>query len=107
YRCHGQNGRNEGGFNYVLDRQQLVSRKKIVPGQPAKSKLYRRLASEDNPMPPEEEKPRPSKDDIAIVKQWIEMGAPDNDQVAAKRQFISTGDMLRSIRADLERVPER
>src|SRR5438132_10118042 len=59
YRCHGQNGANEGGFNYVLDRQQLVTRKKVVPGQPAKSKLFRRLTSEDNPMPPEEEKPRP------------------------------------------------
>src|SRR5438128_10492058 len=43
YRCHGQDGANEGGFNYVLDSRQLVSRRTIVPGNAAKSKLFRRL----------------------------------------------------------------
>ena len=56
YRCHGQDGTNEGGFNFVLDRRQLVNRGKVIPGDPAKSKLFKRLASEDDPMPPEEEK---------------------------------------------------
>jgi mono/diheme cytochrome c family protein len=37
YRCHGNDGANEGGLNYILDRQRLVSRKKIVHGDPDKS----------------------------------------------------------------------
>ena len=68
HRCHGQDGANEGGFNYVLDRQQLVNRKKVFPGEPAKSRLYLRVSSADDPMPPDAETPRPSKDDIALLK---------------------------------------
>src|SRR5207245_8876249 len=63
YRCHGQDGTVEGGMNYVLDMRQLVARKKVVPGDPAKSKLYKRLTSKSNPMPPAEEKVRPGPAD--------------------------------------------
>src|SRR5262249_54495594 len=65
HRCHGKEGTNEGGFNYVLDRQRLVQRRKIVPGDPAKSRLFRRLSSADDPMPPAEEKERPGAADVA------------------------------------------
>src|SRR4029450_2866129 len=34
YRCHGQNGANEGGLNYIADLQQLVNRRKVVPNDP-------------------------------------------------------------------------
>src|SRR5262245_65710627 len=43
YRCHGQNGANEGGLNYIVDLQQLVNRRKVVPGEPAKSRLLKRM----------------------------------------------------------------
>ena len=65
HRCHGRDGSNEGGFNYVLDRDQLLRRKKVVPGDPGRSRLFRRLTSDDEPMPPEDEKPRPGKEDVA------------------------------------------
>src|SRR5262249_38998727 len=61
--CHGKDGTNEGGFNYVLDAARLVARKKVVPGDAGRSKLYKRLTSPDNPMPPEDEKVRPGKED--------------------------------------------
>src|SRR6266702_1445388 len=77
YRCNGQDGTVEGGLNYVLDFKTLVARKKVIPGDAGKSRLFKRLTSDDNPMPPEEEKVRPSKDDVAAIKQWIEAGAPD------------------------------
>src|SRR5947209_6280536 len=63
HRCHGHDGANEGGFNYVLDRSRLVGRKKVVPGDPATSKLYKRLVNSDEPMPPADERPRPSADE--------------------------------------------
>src|SRR5919108_1773661 len=55
-RCHGQDGTNEGGFNYAVELRQLVSRRKVVPGEPGKSRLLRRLRDAEDPMPPAEEK---------------------------------------------------
>jgi tetratricopeptide (TPR) repeat protein/mono/diheme cytochrome c family protein len=107
HRCHGQDGANEGGFNYVLDAAKLVARKKVVPGDAAKSKLYRRLVSADDPMPPEDEKVRPGKDDVALIKRWIDAGAPDPRAQAAQAPFLSPADVAAAIRADLETVPER
>ncbi len=108
YRCHGQDGKNEGGFNYVLDVAKLIGRRKVVPGEPGKSKLYRRLTSADDPMPPEDEKSRPSAAEVAVLKRWIEAGAPDAVPQAARRPFVSAGDVVAAIRDDLERrVAER
>jgi tetratricopeptide (TPR) repeat protein len=108
YHCHGKDGTNEGGFNYVLDAARLVARKKVVPGDAARSKLYRRLVSADNPMPPEDEKVRPGKDEVAVLKQWIDAGAPAAAEVTARRAFLSAADVVRAMRDDLaNRVPER
>jgi tetratricopeptide (TPR) repeat protein len=107
YRCHGQDGAVEGGMNYVLDFKTLRARKKVVPGDAAKSKLYKRLTSDDNPMPPSDEKPRPTKDDIALIRQWIDAGAPDLPAAPAKREFLIDADVLRLIRDDLDDMDER
>ena len=40
YRCHGQEGSIEGSMNYVTDLAKLVARKKVVPGEPAGSRLF-------------------------------------------------------------------
>jgi hypothetical protein len=58
YRCHGDNGANEGGLSFVLNRQRLVERRKPTPGDPAKSKLFKRVTNEKDPMPPEGERLR-------------------------------------------------
>jgi tetratricopeptide (TPR) repeat protein/mono/diheme cytochrome c family protein len=106
YRCHGQNGANEGGLNYVADLQQLVNRRKVVPGDPAKSRLLRRMLDADDPMPPAEEKQRPSAADITLVKAWIEAGAPRGEDAAPPR-LITPADMIQLIRADLDRANPR
>jgi tetratricopeptide (TPR) repeat protein len=107
YRCHGRDGANEGGFNYILDRRQLVGHNKVLPGNAIRSKLYRRLTSEDDPMPPEDEKPRPSADDIAFIKKWIDAGAPDFQPANKERAFISPAEVVRHIHADLQRLDPR
>jgi tetratricopeptide (TPR) repeat protein/mono/diheme cytochrome c family protein len=107
HRCHGQDGTNEGGLNFVLDRSRLVSRKKIVPGDSAKSRLFRRMTSPDDPMPPEGEKPRPGEAEIALVRRWIDSGAADASAVTAERSFVTPEQVAGAIRADLESVPER
>src|SRR5579884_1692226 len=68
YRCHGKDGAIEGGMNYVLDFRALVARHKVFPGKPTKSRLFKRLTSRDNPMPPDEEKVRPEPGDVALLR---------------------------------------
>jgi len=107
YRCHGKDGANEGGMNYILDVGKLVERRKIQPGQPDKSRLVKRLTNALDPMPPLEEKVRPSKDDIQLLRDWIAVGAPSAVAAAPKPAVLTPAEMLGVIRADLEKVPER
>ncbi|MBM4069416.1 MAG: tetratricopeptide repeat protein [Planctomycetes bacterium] len=106
HRCHGHDGASEGGFNYVLDLGRLVERKKVVAGQPGKSKLLRRIIDTDDPMPPAEEKSRPTKDEIALLRKWIEAGASSAD-APTDRPFQSPNDVFEVIRLDLEESPPR
>src|SRR5262249_49601333 len=76
--------------------------KKIVPGDPKASKLFRRI--KEGEMPPEDEKPRPSEADIDILEKWIAAGAPDFNAREVKRTFLTSEDMLRFIRSDLEQA---
>jgi formylglycine-generating enzyme required for sulfatase activity len=119
YKCHGLTGRNEGGFNVVTDLKKLVETKRVIPGDPRKSKVFKRLISEDNPMPPEFDDadaaanpkplPRPGKEEIDVVRQWIEAGAPGvASSVAEKpREFLAESDILKAIAADLQSIDVR
>lgn len=104
HRCHGEDGTVEGGFSYVLDRQQLVSRKQIVPSASAKSRLIRRIQSGE--MPPEGETPTLTKEQIATLVKWVEAGAPDFDQPRRARKFIAATDMIDTMAADLAQRAE-
>ncbi len=106
YRCHGQDGANEGGFNFVADLGQLVQRRRVIPGDPGKSKIMRRITDPNDPMPPAEEKTRPSPDQVALLKKWIEAGAPAAEE-AAKHSFLAPADMLRAMCDDLDRAKPR
>ena len=60
YRCHGQDGASEGGFNYVLNLEKL-GRTYVTPKSPDESMLFQRLsATDDSAMPPPGELPRPT-----------------------------------------------
>ncbi|HEX4614021.1 MAG TPA: c-type cytochrome domain-containing protein [Urbifossiella sp.] len=98
YRCHGQEGAVEGGLNYVADLGKLVSRKKVVPGQPDESRLLKRMV--DGTMPPPDEHPRPSDADTAAVRAWIQAGAPGASPAA--RTPLSPADVNAAILADLD-----
>lgn len=105
FRCHGQEGSAKGGFNFILDRNKLVNRQQLVPGKPADSKVYQRTLKGE--MPPESVKVRPGAADIALLKQWIESGAPAAQQAAPQREFISEIDIVYLIAADLQRLEPR
>ncbi len=104
HRCHGQDGSVEGGMNYVLDLPRLVDRKKVLPGHADTSPLFRRVAA--GKMPPPGEGPRPGAADVAVLRQWIDAGAP-SPSTAAARPFLSDAEMYARILADLERLDRR
>jgi WD40 repeat protein/mono/diheme cytochrome c family protein len=104
YRCHGQDGAIEGGFNYVLDRDKLAASGKVVPGKPDESPLLRKVAT--GKMPPPDQQPRPGAADVALLRQWIDAGAP-GDAPAAARAFVTEDDVAALILADLDKLDRR
>jgi WD40 repeat protein len=104
YKCHGQAGAVEGGFNYVADLERLIQRKKIVPGKADDSPIYKRINS--GSMPPPEVKSRLSDADKLVLKQWIDGGAP---LIPAEqpRKFITQNEVQEAILADLEKIDRR
>jgi len=106
YRCHGQDGANEGGFNYILLRDKMVAGGKyLVPGQPGKSRLYQRMADES--MPPEGEKPTPDIKDLQTIKAWIQAGCPVPAVAVEQRPHIKLSDIVRSMKDDLVKAQPR
>lgn len=75
FKCHGKDGRFDAPFGSVLDVKGLLERRKVNLKNPEKSRIYTIMS--DEIMPPEEEKSRPSKAEIEIVRKWIEAGAAD------------------------------
>ncbi len=104
HRCHGQEGAVEGGLNYILDRDKLVSRKKVLPGHAEQSPLFKRIAA--GKMPPPGEHPRPSAADVLVLKQWIDAGAAST-RPASKRPLVTEADVQELILADLDRRDRR
>jgi serine/threonine-protein kinase len=101
-RCHA-GGQAEGGFGFVLDARQLVGRKKVIAGDAAKSRLFKKVQSGE--MPPEDEKPRPTPDEIAALKAWIDAGAPAFTEEGARRALLSEKDALIAVRDHLRTLP--
>ncbi len=82
FSCHGQDEDNrEAGLR--LDRRQDALKKldsdssAIVPGKPSESELIRRITTTDADlrMPPVDSEKKLSKEEIELIKRWIEQGA--------------------------------
>lgn len=107
YRCHGENGTNEGGMNYIVNLSK-VRESLIRPGDSGNSSLAKRIASTDpeNVMPPRGENPTLTPEQIAAVRKWIDDGAPisaPQDQ----RKFINDDWIVKTVHTDLMTVSER
>ena len=106
FRCHGEAGADEGGFDFALSREKLVSAGYVVIDNASESTLYQRMQSTDSPMPPEGESPRPTAEELAVVRDWIQMGAPSpvDEQPSG---FITTADVYTLAANDLKSLPKR
>lgn len=80
FKCHGGE-KVKGKFKLNTKEDafgQAASGKAIIPMKPTISKFYTSLIADpesDEYMPPPKEKARPSKEQIELVKKWIEQGA--------------------------------
>jgi len=101
YRCHGRNGSNEGGLNFILQSDKLIAKGYIMPGDASASRLYKRLVA--GTMPPGSEQPRPTLDQTASIKKWIETGAPQLMAPPANRAWITNAEIVKAIYDDVER----
>ena len=80
FRCHGgEKVKGKFKLNTKADAfAEAASGKPIIPNKSSISKFYTSLVAEpdtDEYMPPVKEKVRPSKEQIAKVKKWIDQGA--------------------------------
>jgi uncharacterized membrane protein len=83
--CHGPElPRPKGKFGYVLDLKRVAENPDYIErGKPDKSELYKMVFNDE--MPGEDANVPPlTKDEKEIVKQWIELGAPEAPQIAAE-----------------------
>jgi mono/diheme cytochrome c family protein len=107
--CHGKEDEIS-----LLDLTSLVSSRRIVPGKPDESKLFRVISGKAQPAMPQDKDPLPA-DQIASIRQWIQAGAPEfplGDSLTAverpklekiKEHKVAAGNdyVLRSILADV------
>ncbi len=84
--CHGPE-KTKGGLRLDSFEAMLKGGENgpaIAPGKPAESLVLKRIqlpASSDDHMPPEG-KPQPSSADIAVLRWWLQAGAPTNQTIA-------------------------
>ena len=102
YRCHGVE-KEVPGFD-VLDVEGMkLSRSDepsfVVPGSLNESLIWQRMGV-DGDMPPEKVKNRPSEEELATIRRWIEAGAPAAKEES--RTYVSELSVLRMIRNDLQ-----
>lgn len=102
-RCHGANGVAKKNV-FVLDRARLISSRMVVPGY-ADSILLKMVESGAMPLGG----PALSDEEKAILRRWIEVGAPDWGAADSpqSRGFITETELLSVIREDLLRASER
>lgn len=105
--CHGDGGPKAGGIDYITDLTALVASGKVVREDPASSPLFIRITSADAPMPPASTGVRLTADEIGLIAQWIEAGAPAAPQLGscADNPFISLDAMVASMNADIAATP--
>ena len=98
FSCHGDGGINQGAVGSILDLSALVEKKLVIKKDLKASRLYQRMTSVANPMPP---KGRISDDRIKVVEDWI----MEVRKVPTRTQIVY-GDVFKQIEADYKTQQE-
>jgi hypothetical protein len=103
--CHGGGKAVKGGFGFVLDRDLLVSRLLVTPGEARQSDLFLRIHQGE--MPPPSVKKRPSQAELKVLQRWIDAGAIAFDPSLKPAKILSPPEVTEAILADLKRLEPR
>jgi hypothetical protein len=78
FACHGRDPKARKASLRLDERQVAIAKKAIVPGKPAESGVIERLTTDDqaHAMPPRKTGKRLKPEQVALIRQWIEQGAP-------------------------------
>lgn len=95
-RCHA-GAKAQGDLDFVTDTKRLIAEGLVVPGDSARSLVYRRVA--EGEMPPAGVKVRPTPVEIAALREWIDAMTP-----APVFTFRRDGDIARAVAADEARL---
>ena len=109
--CHGGSKTNRG--IKILDRELLIKKEKIAPGQPDESVLFLHITAEDETVMPPPGQPRLSTEEIESVRTWIAEGAapfppdlqppPEPNKDLALKDTVGVDYVLKSILQDVRR----
>jgi len=101
-KCHGAGSAGQGGIGYILNLEELITQRKVAPGDAEGSRIYARMTDPKSPMPPLPEMVRPSDTDTEIIGKWINECA--GLQSCGDQPFYDTTKMLEMINQDLSKV---
>lgn len=108
FRCHGMDEKKREGELRLDVREDALSAGAIDPGHLDKSELWARITTsdEDDVMPPPKEKRPLSEEQKALLKKWIEAGAPYQRHWSfnpVAKPSVPSVSSARSIRGDIDR----
>jgi hypothetical protein len=94
------------GFGNVLRFDEIVDDpRRVVPGNPDASPILTRILSEEMPA---DYQNIPTKDEIAVLRDWISGLKENTANACSSRKLVSNRDVVRSIAADLDKqIPAR
>lgn len=105
--CHNGKG-SKSGYEFDVEREATLLAKigdedpVIVPKNLDESRIYARM--NDKTMPPRTIKERPTKEDIEVVKKWIELGAPAFPPTSRKFRYVPHVEVLTAIATHLQKA---
>jgi len=105
-RCHGDQESDEGGFDFAADRDKLIAAGYVLPGNAKESPLLERMISNESPMPPAGEEPRPTDAEVALVREWIQAGAAPFGPVT-QQPFVSMQELFQHVASDLNQIKKK
>ncbi|QDT06681.1 WD domain, G-beta repeat [Rubripirellula lacrimiformis] len=104
YRCHGEDGTSEGGFNFVVNLGKLA---KTIAKPGEDSLLIERItADDDSVMPPVGEDPRLTAAEMTTIQKWFAAGSPAV-VTESERAFLTNEQVVAFIDADIQKQHER
>jgi mono/diheme cytochrome c family protein len=102
--CH--EGTASGGMSYILEYDELVKQKKLIPGSAVDSIIFTRMQQQQMP-PAQVVDQRPTLSDIDLVGQWIDSLPKSQLEECTPLQFQSLDQQITAMANDVRNLPNQ